>query len=245
MYVNYMRTMHPRASYIHNPYTPQHHGISNTYTNMKSYKNLNLRNKGAPLVPKKACGIVAQLSFPPIPTPHSYMDCRKFTKTDVPMRPIVSVIGSPCYNLAKELARILIPLAGHNGYSEKNSTSFVQTVRESSVTAMDCLVSFDVTNLFTQVPITDALLVIEWKLSQDHSLLNRTTIPIPQLVELTELCLCSSYFQFQDKYYEQIKGAAMGCPLSPIVANLFMENLEDEAIRSAPFPTQVVVPICG
>ena len=150
------------------------------------------------------------------------------------MRPIVSAIGSPCYNLAKELARILTPLAGHNGYSDKNSASFVQIVRESSVTAMDRLVSFDVTNLFTQVPITDALLVSERKLSQDHSLLDRAIIPIPQLVELTELCLRSPYFQFQDKYYEQIEGATMGSPFSPIVANLFMENLEEEAIRSAP-----------
>ena len=73
----------------------------------------------------------------------------KIHKDGVPMRPIVSAIGSPSYNLAKELARILTPLAGHNGYSEKNSASFVQIVRESSVTAMDRLVSFDVTNLFT------------------------------------------------------------------------------------------------
>ena len=78
------------------------------------------------------------------------------------------------------------------------------------------------------------LQVIEQKLSQDHSLLDRTAIPIPQLVELTELCLRSSYFQFQDTYYEQIEGAAMGSPLSPIVANLYMESLEEEAIRSAP-----------
>ena len=158
----------------------------------------------------------------------------KVHKDGVPMRPIVSAIGSPCYNLAKELARILTPLAGHNGYSEKNSASFVQTVRETRITAMDHLVSFDVTNLFTQVSIDDALRVIEQKLSQDHSLLDRTAIPVPQLVELTELCLGSSYFQFQDKYYEQIEGAAMGSPLSPIVANLFMENLEEEAIRSSP-----------
>ena len=72
------------------------------------------------------------------------------------MQPIVSATGSPCYNLAKELARILTPQAGHNGYSEKNSTSFVQTVRECSVTAVDLLVSFDVTNMFTKVPIADA-----------------------------------------------------------------------------------------
>ena len=38
--------------------------------------------------------------------------------------------------------------------------------------------SFDVTNLFTQVPIADALQVIEQRLSQDHSLLDRTAIPM-------------------------------------------------------------------
>ena len=81
--------------------------------------------------------------------PPQLSDLPKIHKDGVPMRPIVSAIGSPCYNLAKELARILTPLAGRNGYSEKNSTSFVQTVQESSGTDVDCLVIFNVTNLFT------------------------------------------------------------------------------------------------
>ena len=55
-----------------------------------------------------------------------------------------------------------------------------------------------------------------------------------QLVQLTELCLRSTYFKFQSKFYEQTDGAAMGSPLSPIIANLFMEHLQEEAIQSAP-----------
>ncbi len=39
--------------------------------------------------------------------------------------------------------------------------------------------------------------------------------------------------------YEQTDGAAMGSPLSPIIANLFMEHLEEEAIQSAPFQPAV------
>ena len=96
------------------------------------------------------------------------------------------------------------------------------------------MVSFDVMNLFTQVPLADAFQVIEQRLSQDYSLLDRTAIPITQLIELTELCLRPSFFEFQDKYYEHTEGTAMGSPLSPVVANLFMENLKEEAIRSAP-----------
>ena len=33
-------------------------------------------------------------------------------------------------------------------------------------------------------------------------------------------------FSFQDQFCEQVKGAAMGSPVSPIVANLYMEYFE-------------------
>ena len=37
-------------------------------------------------------------------------------------------------------------------------------------------------------------------------------------------------------FYEQVEGAPMGSPVSPIVANLFLEHLEREALWSAPNP---------
>ena len=42
------------------------------------------------------------------------------------------------------------------------------------------------------------------------------------------------YFSFQDQFYEQVEGAAMGFPFSPIVANLYMEYLEQKALNTAP-----------
>ena len=43
----------------------------------------------------------------------------------------------------------------------------------------------------------------------------------------------STYFSFQGEIYEQVDGVAMGSPLSPIVANLYMEYLEKKAIDSS------------
>ena len=43
----------------------------------------------------------------------------KVHKEGTHMRPIVSAIGFLSYNLAKELARILTPLAGHTPHSEE------------------------------------------------------------------------------------------------------------------------------
>ena len=40
-------------------------------------------------------------------------------------------------------------------------------------------------------------------------------------------------FQWRDGYYKQLQGAAMGSPLSPIVANIFMEEFETSALQQA------------
>ena len=59
---------------------------------------------------------------------------------------------------------------------------------------------------------------------------------VNHIVSLLEFCLRSAYFTFKGRYYEQTEGAAMGSPISPIVANLFMEDLETRAIQSAQNP---------
>ena len=163
----------------------------------------------------------------------------KVHKDGTPMRPIVSAIGSPSYKLAKELARILTPLTGNTMHAVKNSTSFVDRIHEIEMGPQDRMISFDVTNLFTQVPVDEALRVVEERLSADDSLKERTSIPTPQLIELIELCVRSTYFQFQDKFFEQTDGAAMGSPLSPVLANLYMEHLEENALRTAPLPPRL------
>ena len=55
-------------------------------------------------------------------------------------------------------------------------------------------------------------------------------------MELLGFCLHNTYFSFQNKFYEQFEGAAMGSPISPIVANLYMEG---RALRSAANPLWV------
>ena len=56
---------------------------------------------------------------------------------------------------------------------------------------------------------------------------------IPQIVTPLEFCLRNTYFPFQGEYYKQVHGAAMGSPISPLIANPFMEEFEAKAISSA------------
>ena len=57
---------------------------------------------------------------------------------------------------------------------------------------------------------------------------------IQQITTLPDFCLTNTYFLFQGKYYEQVQGAAMGSPISPLIANLFMEEFEVKALSCFP-----------
>ena len=62
---------------------------------------------------------------------------------------------------------------------------------------------------------------------------DRTNLDPLCICHLTELCLRSTYFAFQGQIYKQLKGTAMGSPLSPVIANIFMEDFETTALVTA------------
>ena len=100
----------------------------------------------------------------------------------------------------------------------------------------ECLSSYDVSALFTSVPVDPALNIIKDLLEKDHTLKERTVLAVSDIILLLEFCLKNTYFSFHDQFYEQVEGAAMGSPVSPIVANLYMEYLEQKALSTAPNP---------
>ena len=89
---------------------------------------------------------------------------------------------------------------------------------------------------FTSVPVDPALNIIKDLLEKDHTLKGRTVLAVSDIILLLEFCLRNTYFSFQDQFYEQVEGAAMGSPVSPIVATLYMEYLEQKVLSTAPTP---------
>jgi hypothetical protein len=87
----------------------------------------------------------------------------KIHKPDIPLRPTVSSIGSPCNALAGFLHKILNLLAGKSESFVKNSGHFVQLLKSVNLQSLDTFVSFDDVSLFTNVPVDEALQVIRNK----------------------------------------------------------------------------------
>ena len=158
----------------------------------------------------------------------------KIHKSNYPLRPIVSGIGSITYNAAKVLTRILQPLVGQSDYHIQNSNDFVDKIKDKGLSPGLEMLSYDVSALFTSIPVDEAIRVIRQALDRDKELTKRTPLNVDQICELLQFCLNTTYFTYQHVFYQQTHGAAMGSPVSPIVANLYMEDFEKRAIQSAP-----------
>ena len=162
----------------------------------------------------------------------------KIHKPEVPLRPIVSFVSSPTYFLSKHLASILAPLVGNTCHNVRNSTDFARFISSQTLGENEILVSFDVVSLFTKVPTDLATKVAHQRLTDDASLPGRTSLTPDDIITLLEFCLNATYFAFRNSFYQQVHGTAMGSPVSVVVADLVMEDVESRALSTYPFPPQ-------
>ena len=210
----------------------------NTYRAITSDPTMRLKNKLINLLKsiKAKGGIKEDLYKRLYPTgagSPKFYGLPKIHKVRMPLRPIVSSIGTVTYQISKELARILKPLVGKSSHHVKNTHDFIDQIKGIHSSQHQCMMLYDVKALSTSVPTTQATNIIKKLLEQDQELQQRTSLSIENILSLLEFCLNSNYFSFQGKYFEQLEGAAMG---SPIVANLYMESFEVDVISSAPHP---------
>ena len=171
--------------------------------------------------------------YPTTEAPPRFYGLPKIHKQNTPLRPIVSSIDSITYNCAKYLAEILAPLAGKTEHHIKNSQHLAETVKTLRVENDEVLHSYDVSALFTSVPVDQALRVISDRLHADTTLCSRTTLSPGSIVRLLDECLNCTYFCYNEQFYLQIHGAAMGSPVSPLICNLYMEHFEQEALSTS------------
>ena len=141
-------------------------------------------------------------------------EMRKYTK---PVGSILSPLQTRTYNLAKFLVPVLDPLT-KNEYTVKDTFHFAEKICEQDPSLSIC--SLDVDSLSTSIPLDEAI---------DQLFENTDTIEDFTKSELKQLlCLATkeSYFIFSGLLYKQIDGAAMGPPLGPSLANVFLSYHE-------------------
>jgi hypothetical protein len=161
--------------------------------------------------------------------PHLY-GLPKVHNPDIPLRPIVSSICSPCYALA-DFPHILSPLTGKAESFIKKSTYLIK-LKSVSLQSPDIVVSFDVVSLLTNMKVDETLQVISNKLHNGYTLMERSALQPKAIMVILEACLRTTYVRWMIVLPTK-NGMALGSSLSPIVSNIYMKNFENLALDSA------------
>ena len=121
----------------------------------------------------------------------------KIYKANTPHRPIVSSRGSVTYGVTKILAKILRPLVGKSPHHVHSNKDFVERISKVTLQPGECLCSYDMTALFTSVPVDPGLNIIKGLLEHDTALHNKTVLLVQSTIQLLGFCLHNTYFSFQ------------------------------------------------
>ena len=148
----------------------------------------------------------------------------KVHKNNLPIRPIISAVGTYNYRLAKYLDNILKPLVDAT-YILTDTFDFVNKISHLDTSSDKNMVSFDVESLFTNIPTQETIdIIIKLAYADGNNTFHGHTSD--DLKKHLTICTQQSHFQFAGEFYDQVDGVAMGSPLGPLFANIFMAEFE-------------------
>ena len=87
----------------------------------------------------------------------------------------------------KSLPTFLKPLVGKYLHHISSTHDFVEQVKQLSLEPGECLSSYDVSALFTSVPVDPALGVIKDLVEKDPTLKDRTALPVKDIILLLKI----------------------------------------------------------
>ncbi|XP_011867795.1 PREDICTED: uncharacterized protein LOC105561973 [Vollenhovia emeryi] len=156
----------------------------------------------------------------------------KIHKQDCPLRIIVSSVDSPLYAFSAFLHNIIKSSIPKPESHILNSFDLVNKLNGLHIQETHDLISLDVVSLFTNIPLdlAEESIANRWTYISDNC-----SIPRDEFLRAIRTVLKSTYFSFNFIIYQQTFGTPMGSPLSPIIADITMQDLECKAMETLRF----------
>ena len=164
-------------------------------------------------------------------TPGVMYGLPKIHKQNIPTRPVLAAYNTASFKLAKFLVPILQPFT-IGECSIKNSYDFFKEISRLSLPSEFHLASFDVVSLFTNIPLNETIDIIIKKAFSDHQYYYNFNKA--QLQQALSIASKDIHFSFNQIIYKQIDGVAMGSPLGPTLANIFLNFHENIWLLECP-----------
>lgn len=152
----------------------------------------------------------------------------KIHKNGAPLRPITSTVNAPGSKLATLMTEVLSTIFHRGNLHLKNSLEAKKLLDKLELEEGDALASFDVVSMFTNIPLKLAKDII---MKKRREILIRFNIQQELLNEILDFLLIDcAVFTYKEVTYTQIRGLAMGSPLSPLLAQIVMTDLMEKQL---------------
>lgn len=163
---------------------------------------------------------------------------KKTHKEGKKYRPVICNIDSPTYNLSKFVHGILANVCSTFHRSIKNSFDVCSLLKSIYLPKEYVLISLDVISLFPSIPkqLVEDIISKNWKWFEPY-----TEIPKPLFLKIIRFLFESSFFVFNEKFYTQLDGTAMGNPCSPSISNLVLEFLISSVLKQFDFDIPITL----
>ena len=144
----------------------------------------------------------------------------KTHKKNVSLRPILSMTGSA-----------VLSLYSSNCIPVRDSFTFANAITTSKLNPSSVFIcSFDISTLFTNVPLAETIQICADALNNlEHP---PASFPRETFIELMKMATSSVEFSFNNIMHRQMDEVAMGSPLGPALANIFVGYYETELFRN-------------
>ncbi|CAF2189948.1 unnamed protein product [Rotaria magnacalcarata] len=165
-----------------------------------------------------------------------YYGLPKAHKPGTPLRPIIASTNAPTTLVSKFLNDLLTPIF----LKVARETTFINSidvirklekyVEDGYLQSTTKFITADVTDLYTMIPRQGALEALA-RFCIRHFKQNRIgTFTIDHIMKMARLILDTNCFAYNDKYYKQIHGGAMGSAFTQVLANIYMLEWEQDLI---------------
>ena len=160
-----------------------------------------------------------------------------------PFRGIIASVNGPNTRASRWLDSILNPLvpAYCGDHWCKDTMHLLRELEDLNSkgninSTSHTLATIDVVDMYNSIPHGDGVAAISDALSL-HS--QFSVHQIEAIVDLVHFILSNNCFRYEDDYFRQLRGTAMGSPFAPAYANMFMAFLQKNTIYPA-LPSQPV-----
>ncbi|XP_062601156.1 uncharacterized protein LOC134262845 [Saccostrea cucullata] len=152
--------------------------------------------------------------------------------SDLKLRPIIAGPSSCTQRLSNLLDLILKPLCKIVPSFIRDDLDFLNYIPEE-VQQNTILVSFDVTSLYTNILHYLGLEAVKFWMEKYPTETNER-FSKEFILEALQVVLENNHFHFDEQFYLQIKGTAMGTKVAPTYATLVMGYLEEKLYSKLP-----------